>query len=106
MYPPFIAFSHLKRRVSIEAVLNAEGLATSLKRRGQRLVGPCPVHGGDNPQAFVVDLARDLWYCFTRCQGGGDVVELVRLVCTALDIASARTIWLPWPRFLHLPQAP
>jgi DNA primase len=36
------------------------------------------VHGGDNPHAFVVDLAKDLWYCFTRCQGGGDVVELVR----------------------------
>jgi DNA primase len=78
MYPPALAFPHLKRTVSIETVLTAEGLAASLKRRGQRLVGPCPVHGGDNPQAFVVDLARDLWYCFTRCQGGGDVVELVR----------------------------
>lgn len=78
MSPPALAFSDLKRSVSIETVLTAEGLATSLKRRGQRLVGPCPVHGGDNPQAFVVDLARDLWYCFTRCQGGGDVVELVR----------------------------
>lgn len=77
MHPPFIAFSYLKRTVSIETVLTAKGLAKSLKRRGQRLVGPCPVHGGDNPQAFVVDLARDLWYCFTRCQGGGDVVELV-----------------------------
>jgi len=78
MSPPVLTFSHLKRTVSIETVLNAEGLATSLKRRGQRLVGPCPVHGGDNPHAFVVDLTKDLWYCFTRCQGGGDVVELVR----------------------------
>jgi len=73
-----MTFSHLKRSVSIETVLNAEGLTTSLKRHGQRLVGPCPVHGGDNPHAFVVDRAKDLWYCFTRCQGGGDVVELVR----------------------------
>ena len=78
MSPPVLTFSHLKRTVSIETELNAEGLATSLKRRGQRLVGPCPVHGGDNPHAFVVDLTKDLWYCFTRCQGGGDVVELVR----------------------------
>ncbi len=78
MYPPSLAFSHLKRTVSIETVLTANGLAASLKRRGQRLVGPCPVHGGDNPKAFVVDLARNLWYCFTRCRGGGDVVELVR----------------------------
>ena len=78
MCPPFLAFSHLKRTLSIETVLTAKGLDSSLKRRGQRLIGPCPVHGGDNPQAFVVDLTRDLWYCFTRCQGGGDVVELVR----------------------------
>lgn len=78
MSPPAVTFSHLKRTVSIATVLNAEGLTTALKRRGQRLVGPCPVHGGDNPHAFVVDLAKDLWYCFTRCQGGGDVVELVR----------------------------
>ncbi len=63
MHPPVLAFSLLKRTVSIERVLTAKGLATSLKRRGQRLVGPCPLHGGDNPHAFVVDLARDLWYC-------------------------------------------
>jgi len=78
MSPPVLTFSQLKRSVSIMTVLNAEGLTTALKQRGQRLVGPCPVHGGDNPHAFVVDLTRDLWYCFTRCQGGGDVVELVR----------------------------
>jgi hypothetical protein len=52
MSPPVVTLSHLKRTVSIETVLNAEGLVTSLKRRGQRLVGPCPVHGGDNPHAF------------------------------------------------------
>ena len=75
---PVLSFSHLKGTVSIATVLNAEGLSTALKRHGQRLVGPCPVHGGDNPHAFVVDLTKDLWYCFTRCQGGGDVVELVR----------------------------
>ncbi len=78
MYPPSLAFSHLKRAVSIETVLAAKGLVAPLRRRGQRLVGPCPVHGGDNPQAFVVDLARNIWHCFTHCQGGGDVVELVR----------------------------
>lgn len=42
------------------------------------LVGPCPLHRGDNPRAFVVHLGKGLWYCFTRCQRGGDVVELVR----------------------------
>jgi DNA primase len=78
MPPSSLAFSHLKGLVSIEQVLTARGMIASLTQRGQRLIGPCPVHHGDHPQAFVVDLAKDLWYCFTRCRGGGDVVELVR----------------------------
>jgi DNA primase len=78
MPPSSLAFSHLKGLVCIEQVLSARGVIASLTRRGQRLIGPCPVHHGDHPQAFVVDLAKDLWYCFTRCRGGGDVVELVR----------------------------
>jgi DNA primase len=78
MHPSHLAFSHLKRLVSIERVLTARAMIASLKPHGQRLIGPCPVHHGDHPQAFVVDLAKDLWHCFTRCRGGGDVVELVR----------------------------
>jgi hypothetical protein len=46
MSPPVVTFSHLKRTVSIETVLNAEGLVTSLKRRGQRLVGLVPCMAG------------------------------------------------------------
>lgn len=89
MPPSALAFSHLKRLVSIERVLSARGVIASLTRRGQRLIGPCPVHHGDHPQAFVVDLATDLWYCFTRCRGGGDVVELVRRMdhCPYPDVA-------------------
>ena len=36
------------------------------------------MHGGDNPHAFVVSLSKNLWHCFTKCNSGGDVVELVR----------------------------
>jgi DNA primase len=71
-------FARLKQRVSLAQVLTAKGLTGALKQRGSRLIGPCPVHGGDNPRAFVADLGNNLWHCFTRCQGGGDVVELVR----------------------------
>jgi len=80
MHPPALAFARLKRLVSLEQVLTAKGLTGSLRRRGNRLVGPCPVHGGDNPHAFRADLAKNIWYCFTRCQGGGDVVELIRRI--------------------------
>ena len=78
MIPQHLNFAHLKRRVSIAAVLNAKGVMASFKNRGDQLFGPCPVHGGDNPSAFVVSLSKNIWHCFTGCNAGGDVVELVR----------------------------
>lgn len=73
----------LRRLVTIEQVLHSRGLLDGLKRRGHRLVGPCPVHHGDNPTAFVADCRRGLWNCHTVCPGG-DVIELIR----ALDRVS------------------
>ena len=78
MIPPRLDFQRLKSCVSIEMVLAAKGLRGSLRRRGDRLIGPCPLHKGDNPTAFTVTLSKDLWYCFTRCHAGGDVVSLVQ----------------------------
>jgi len=70
-------FWRLKRLVSIERVLADHGLLDKLTRRSDRLVGPCPLHGGDNPGAFVVSLSKNLWHCFTGCFSGGDVVDLI-----------------------------
>jgi len=87
-------FHFLKTRVTIEHVLDARGLLTTLRRHGQDLVGPCPIHHGDSNTAFVVSTAKNLWYCFTRCRSGGDVVDLVRCLdssdyrSTALYLAS------------------
>ena len=51
---------------------------------------PCPVHGGDNPDAFSFDRRSGLWNCFTGCAGGGDIVELVRHALRLSDRAAAR----------------
>jgi len=72
-----VRLRELRRLVCIEQVLDRRGLLDGLTRRGHRLVGPCPVHRGDNPTAFVVDCRRELWNCHTVCRGG-DVVELIR----------------------------
>ena len=72
------SFRQLKGAVTVERVLADRGLLGGLRRRGDDLVGPCPLHGGDNPGAFVVSRSKGLWYCFTGCGRGGDVVELVR----------------------------
>jgi DNA primase len=37
----------------------------------------CPLHGGDNPTAFVFHEEQKLWYCHTQCQEGGDVFDFV-----------------------------
>ncbi len=78
MIPEHLCFAYLKRHVSILDVLIANGLHSPFKKRGDQLFGPCPLHGGDNPTAFVVSLSKNVWRCFTRCDAGGDVVEFVR----------------------------
>ncbi len=78
MIPPHLDFKYLKRAVSISHVLADKGLISQFRARGNKLTGPCPVHGGDNPGAFVVNLSKNVWYCFTGCAAGGDVIELVR----------------------------
>lgn len=71
-------FRFLKSRVSIERVLEARGLLKAMRLHGDNLIGPCPIHRGDSMTAFVVTRRKNLWHCFTRCCGGGDVVDLVR----------------------------
>lgn len=71
-------FRDLKTRVPIEHVLSDLGVMAGFRMQGDKLVGPCPIHRGDSNTAFVVTRSRNLWYCFTRCRSGGDVVDLVR----------------------------
>jgi DNA primase len=73
-----LSFNRLKRTVSIAAVLQDKGLLGRFRQHGDQLHGPCPIHGGDNPNAFVVSLAKNTWYCFTQCNSGGDLVDLAR----------------------------
>jgi len=65
----------LKRTVKAEAVLSHFGIE-GLRRSGAELIGPCPVHGGDNPTAFHVNVEKNVWYCHTGCGRGGSVVDL------------------------------
>lgn len=78
MIAPRLDFNVLKQTVSIKQVLVAKGLAERFKVRGNRLTGPCPIHRGDNPSAFSVSLSKNLWYCFTGCQAGGNVIHLIQ----------------------------
>ena len=78
MIPSHLDFRRLKRTVTIAQVLADQGWISRMRGRGARLVGPCPIHCGDNPNAFVVHREKNIWRCFTGCDAGGDVVELAR----------------------------
>ena len=90
MLPIYLRFANLKKEVSITSVLADKGLIPQFKKRGDQLFGPCPVHGGDNPGAFVVSLSKNLWHCFTGCNTGGDVVRLAQLLDRSSYAQTAR----------------
>lgn len=81
----------LKKQVGIGRVLEAYGLGGRLKQHGNQLIGACPLHGGDNPTAFRVHLARGIWNCFTAC-GGGDTVDLICKLEKCTKASAARII--------------
>lgn len=71
---------------SISEILSR--LDIPLGKRGRTL---CPIHRGDNTQAFSYDDDKGQWYCF-RCGIGGDAVELVK---RSLDTDFLRALrWL------------
>jgi DNA primase len=106
--PSQLDFRRLKQTVSILHVLADKGWLDRMRPRGASWVGPCPVHGGDNPRAFVVHREKNLWRCFTGCDAGGDVVELARRLqggsyrAAAVYLASLASAPMdPWPSREH-----
>jgi DNA primase len=58
-------------------VMLLEYYGIDLRESGKNgLVGACPIHRGDNLNAFHVDRERNLFNCFTHC-GGGSVIDFV-----------------------------
>lgn len=77
----WIDFAEIRARVSLENVLlGMYQLGERLKRSGKKLVGPCPIHGGDNPRAFQADLEKNVWYCHTGCRRGGNAIDFVSAI--------------------------
>lgn len=74
-----INYNKLKRELSIQRVLKEYGMLQDLKLNQRKLYGSCPIHLGDNPRAFNVDLDKNLWNCFTHCRGG-TVIDLIMAI--------------------------
>lgn len=74
----YVDFKEVSARANIADVAALLGL--KLKKSGDQLRGPCPVHpNGD--RSLVITPSKGLWFCFEpSCRKGGDVIELVAKV--------------------------
>src|SRR5689334_11366673 len=74
---PFVDFRAIRARLTMEQVLGHYGVLDTFKRSGDRLSGPCPIHGGSNPSQFRVDTKKNIWNCFSECKHGGNVLDFI-----------------------------
>jgi DNA primase len=71
----YLDIEKIKREVSMAQILDYYGI--ELKKKGKLgLYGSCPIHYGDNLNAFHVDLEKNLFHCFSHC-GGGSIIDFV-----------------------------
>lgn len=70
---PYVDFSAVKERVSIEEAAALLGL--KLHKSGSQLRGPCPICRAGGERALAVTPAKNLFYCFAA-QSGGDQIQL------------------------------
>lgn len=57
------------------------------KKEGNRIVGRCPLHNGDNKRAFVVFTQTNTYSCFTEC-GTGNIITLAQKFFNTTDFSS------------------
>jgi len=74
---PFVDFRDIRSRITMEQVLEHYGVLHTFKRTGDRLSGPCPIHGGTNPSQFRVDTEKNVWNCFSECKHGGNTLDFI-----------------------------
>lgn len=73
----FVDFKTIKKSILMLQVLEHYGLTHTLKRNGDSLSGPCPLHGGQSEGQFKVSISKNCWNCFGKCKAGGNVLDFV-----------------------------
>jgi DNA primase len=74
----------VRNSVSIEQILAHYGLLENLTRKGDSLIGPCPMHQGKNKTQFHASISKNAFRCFGDCgsdsrlhNGGGNIINFV-----------------------------
>lgn len=91
----YVVFSEVKKAVSLLQVLEHYGLRGDFEKRGERLLGCCPIHKGTTANQFKIDLEKNAWYCFGQCKGGGNVLDFVARM-EKVSIREAALLLVNW----------
>jgi DNA primase len=99
---PAIDFALFRSRMTMQQVLGLLQFVP-VRRRGDQLRGPCPVHGSSSPtsHSFSVHLRKNAFRCFT-CGAAGNQLDLWAAVQglstydAALDLAERLSVPIPW----------
>lgn len=76
MESKWVDFKAIKDQVSMQMVVDRYGL--TLKRIGNELRGPCPIHRGTNNKHFTANFSKNVFKCFfARCKAQGNVLDFV-----------------------------
>ena len=100
----YLDIERMKKEVTMAHILDLYGI--TLRLAGEdRLAGCCPIHHGDNQNAFHVDLLKNLFHCFTHC-GGGSIFDFVMKKENLPFYQAALKIWntfysSPQPKTSH-----
>lgn len=87
----YLDIEKMKREITMGDILNCYGIKL-IQTSQNRLAGSCPIHHGDNQNAFHVDLEKNLFHCFTHC-GGGSIFDFVMKKENLTFYKSALKIW-------------
>ena len=96
---PFVDFREIRSRITMEQILEHYGVLHTLKRAGNRLTGPCPIHNGTNPSQFRVETEKNIWNCFSECKHGGNTLDFIarKENCSVHDAALKACEWFDIP---------
>jgi DNA primase len=88
---PYLDISQIKAQIPMAHILNYYGVNLRQIKHGH-LAGCCPIHKGDNPNAFHVNLKLNLFNCFSQC-GGGSIFDFVMKMEQLTFYQAALKIW-------------
>jgi len=98
----YLDIEKIRKEITMAHILSYYGI--QLREINQnRLTGCCPIHHGDNPNAFHVDLNKNIFNCFTHC-GGGSIFDFVMKKENLSFHTAAMKIWETFYPYQSQPQ--